>query len=352
MTLLRFGALAGALVLTGLAPFLVPSLSAQAPPPPPPPSTACAAVAGLQVVCNQQGPEDLILLPGGQWVIAGAYAGAGGVRLIDVRSRSSVIAYPSTSAANRPDTKTYPGCPSPPGANGTVFTTHGLYLQEGRAGVHKLFVVGHGARESIEVFDVDTRSTTPTFTWTGCAIAPDPIGLNSVRALPDGGFIATNFLSRGGTPAAREQLMAGQRNGELWEWHTVSGWQKVPGSEASGANGIEISNDGRWYYVAAWGSQSFFRLSRGQATPVRNEIPLGFRVDNIHWARNGKLLAAGQAADGSVVVEIDPAAMTTRQVARRSNDASFTGGTVAVEVGDQLWIGSFQGDRIAVLPAR
>jgi hypothetical protein len=30
----------------------------------------------------------------------------------------------------------------------------------------------------------------------------------------------------------------------------------------------------------------------------------------------------------------------------------FTGGTVAAEVGDRLWIGSFQGDRIAVVPAR
>jgi hypothetical protein len=306
----------------------------------------------MQVVCGQQGPEDLLLLPGGRWVVAGAYAGAGGVRLIDVGTRSSVVAYPSASAANRPDTRSYPGCPGPPGADGATFTTHGLYLQEGQGNVHKLFVVGHGARESIEVFEVDLRPATPAFTWIGCAIAPDPIGLNSVRALADGGFIATNFLARGATPADRERLLAGQRNGELWEWHAASGWHKVPGSEASGANGIEISNDGRWYYVAAWGSQSFFRLSRVQGTPARNEIPLGFRVDNIHWARNGKLLAAGQDASGSVVVEIDPVAMTSGQLLRRANDTSFTGGTVAVEVGDRLWIGSFQGDRIAVLPAR
>jgi hypothetical protein len=85
---------------------------------------------------------------------------------------------------------------------------------------------------------------------------------------------------------------------------------------------------------------------------VRNEIPLGFRVDNIHWARNGKLLAAGQGMGASVVVEIDPAAMTARQVVRRPDDGLFTGGTVAAEVGDRLWIGSFQGDRIAVVPAR
>jgi hypothetical protein len=54
----------------------------------------------------------------------------------------------------------------------------------------------------------------------------------------------------------------------------------------------------------------------------------------------------------SVVVEIDPAGMTARQLVRRPDDGSFSAGTVAVEVGDRLWIGSFQGDRIALLPLR
>jgi sugar lactone lactonase YvrE len=72
-------------------------------------------------------------------------------------------------------------------------------------------------------------------------------------------------------------MMTGEKNGELWEWHTASGWKKVPGSDAAGANGLEMSADGKTLYVAAWGSQSFFRLSRGAATPKRDEIPLGFR---------------------------------------------------------------------------
>ena len=84
-------------------------------------------------------------------------------------------------------------------------------------------------------------------------------------------------------------MMTGEQNGELWEWHTASGWEKVPGSEAAGANGVELSNDGRTLYVAAWGSQSFFRLSRGMTPPKRDDVPLGFRVDNIHWARDGSL---------------------------------------------------------------
>jgi hypothetical protein len=233
------------------------------------------------------------------------------------------------------------------------FSTHGLWLQPGPATTHTLFVVGHGTRESIEVFEIDTRPTTPIVTWIGCAIAPEPIGLNSVRGLPDGGFIATNFLARNVTPESRARMLEGDKNGELWEWHAVGGWKKVPGSDASGANGIEISNDGKWYYVAAWGSQSFFRLSRGaQGTPVRNEIPLGFRVDNIRWARDGSLLAAGQGDTDSEIVKINPDTLTVTKVMSRPDDGKFRAGTVAVEIGNDFWVGSYLADRIAIVPAR
>ena len=147
-------------------------------------------------------------------------------------------------------------------------------------------------------------------------------------------------------------MMAGEKNGELWEWHARSGWQKVPGSEAAGANGLEMSADGKTLYVAAWGSQSFFRLSRGSATPKRDEIPLGFRVDNIRWARDGSILAAGQGTDGTVVVRVDPKTLAVKDVLKRPAGNGFGAGTVAVEVGSSYWIGSFAGDRIAVVPAR
>ena len=71
----------------------------------------------------------------------------------------SHTAYPSPSAAkDRPDTRTYPECPGPPAEGGAQFTTHGVYVAPGDGPVHKLFVVGHGARESIEVFEVDTSA--------------------------------------------------------------------------------------------------------------------------------------------------------------------------------------------------
>jgi hypothetical protein len=257
----------------------------------------------VQFVCGQQGPEDLVVVPGGAWIVAGVFGGAGGINVLRVSDRTSTKAYPAASA-----------------------------------------------RDTIEVFEIDARPQTPVLTWIGCAVAADPIGLNSVRGLPDGGFIASNFLPRGGAQAATQRMMTGEKNGELWEWHARSGWQKVPGSEAAGANGLEMSTDGKTLYVAAWGSQSFFRLSRGSATPKRDEVPLGFRVDNIRWARDGSLLAAGQGAAGTVV-SVDPKTVAVKDVLKRPPANGFGAGTVAVEVGAAYWIGSFAGDRIAVVPA-
>ena len=326
----------------------------------------CSPAGDVRFVCGLQAPEDLVVVPGDRWVVASAYSGSGGVYLIRVSDRSSRVAYPAANATERLDARTYNTCPGPPdAATKAKFQTHGLYLHEGDDSVHRLYVVLHGGRESVEVFELDARPETPVLTWIGCAIAPEPIGLNSVRGLPDGGFVATDFLARGGAPDAMKRMMSGERNGALWEWRTATGWQKVPGSEAAGANGLEISDDGRWFYVAAWGSQSFFRLSRGQAQVTRQEVPLGFRVDNVRWARDGSLLAAGQGpaapaaaprtgapgAQASIVVKVDPGTLAVREVLRHPNTPAFGAGTVAVEIGRDYWVGSFRGDRLAIFPA-
>ncbi|HKE83613.1 MAG TPA: hypothetical protein VKB50_07665 [Vicinamibacterales bacterium] len=339
------------LILTGLALALTAPIvpGAQAPP-------SCTAAGDVRFVCGQQGPEDLVVIPGSQWVVASAMGGSGGLNLIRISDRSSVRAFPSDSAKARFDTKGYVGCAGPPDAAARAkFITHGLSLEPGKRSVHRLLAVTHGSRESIEVFELDAKPAVPVLTWIGCVVAPDPVGLNSVRWLPDGGFIATNFLARNVDAESRTKMLAGEKNGELWEWHVNTGWAKVPGSEAAGANGIEISEDGKTLYVAAWGSQSFFRLSRGAGSPKRDEIPLGFRVDNIRWAKDGSLLATGQGgtAPGSQttnVVKIDPKTLAITEVLRRPDVNGYGAGTVAVEIDKDLWVGSFRGDRIAIFP--
>jgi sugar lactone lactonase YvrE len=316
----------------------------------------CTPQGNVQYVCGLTSPEDLVLVPGGNWLIASEYGGTGGIRVINVHDKTTTLAYPTAEAKDKLDKKTYDTCPGPPdAADKAMFTTHGMALREGKSSQHTLYVVHHGKRESIEVFQVDARGKQPILTWIGCAVAPDPIGLNEVVPLPDGGFIGTDFLARN-DPGARARMTAGEVNGALWEWHTGKGWKKVPGSEASGANGLELSKDGKTIYVAAWGSQSFFRLTLNQKPAKRDDITLGFRADNVRWAPDGQLYVTGQGMMGqtqtSNIVKVDPKTMKVTEILTQANNNAFGAGTVTVQIGSELWVGSYRGDRVAIFPAK
>jgi hypothetical protein len=321
-------------------------------------AAGCDPVGTIQFICGFSGPEDLVAVPGSDWVIASGDAAPGAITLVNTRDKSTTPLYPSPSLALRLDKKTYDSCPGPiDPQEKDKFRAHGLALRSGRGALHTLYVVHHGNRESIEVFEFDARAKTPALTWVGCAVAPDPIGLNSVVPLPEGGFASSNFLPR--VPnGGRAVMPAGQKNGELWEWHTGTGWKIVPGSEASGANGIEISKDGKWFYMGGWGSQTFIRFSRGQTPVKRDEIPVGFRLDNLRWAPDGSLIAAGQelppAGVTTVVwrvVKIDPTTLRVQELLRYPSDDVFGFATGAIQVGKEIWVGSVRGDKIARFPA-
>ena len=319
-------------------------------------AAGCDPAGNVRFVCDQNGPEDLALVPGSEWVLSSGMTANGAIRLVNVRDRTSTVLFPSAAARERLDRKTYDSCPGPiDPAEKDKFRAHGLYLRPGRNAVHTLYVVHHGNRESIEVFEFDARPKAPTLTWIGCAVAPDPVGLNSVIGLADGGFITTNFSPRNADATGRGRMMAGENNGELWEWHTGSGWKIVPGSESAGPNGLEISQDGKWLYIGGWGSQSVIRLSRGQTPVKRDAVQLGFRVDNLRWAPDNTLLAAGQGGTApsqtSNVARVDPNSLKVQELVSQPYGDVLTAGTVAIQIGKDLWVGSVRGDRIAIFPA-
>ncbi len=339
--------------------------AAQAPALPP----SCGPIGELRFVCGPAGPEDLVAVPRTPWLISSAIAEDGGIYVIDTAKGTSIKVFPTAASAERLDAGTYASCPGPlRGEDRMSFRTHGLYLKAGGSSTHTLYAVHHGGRESIEVFLFDAGTTPPAVTWVGCVVAPDPIGLNAVVALPDGGFAATNFDPRppSGVPApgVSAKVLSGDRNGEVWEWHPKTGWAKVPGSEASGANGLELSADGKWYYIAQWGNRAFMRLSRGRTPVERKEISVGFRVDNLRWSRDRRVLlvagqdralaelpqGAGPVTQVSIIGRIDPQAMTYQELVKKPLPPGLFAATVALEVGGDYWVGSFRGDRITRYP--
>jgi hypothetical protein len=321
-----------------------------------PRAEGCDPVGNVRFVCDQVVPEDLLPVPGGQWVLASSMGANGAIRLISLRDRTTTVLFPAPSSKIRPDTRTYSSCPGPIDlSNREQFRAHGLYLLPGRGSVHTLYVVHHGSRESIEIFEFDGRAQPPVLTWIGCAVAPTRMWLNSVVGLPDGGFVTTNFSPIGQAPDLAAKIIAGTNNGDLWEWHTATGWQVVPGSSLPGPNGLEISSDRRWLYVGGWGSQSVVRLSRGQTPVTKESVDVGFRVDNVRWAPDGSLLAAGQGGTApsqtSHVARVNTKTMTSQELVRYPFSDVFSMGTVAIQIGREIWVGTYRGNRIAVFPA-
>jgi hypothetical protein len=319
-----------------------------------PASAQCAPDGSVRFVCGVPGPEDLYAIPGTPWVIASSRVSDddGSLIVVDTRDLATLTLFPTAVLYPELDRRTYEACPGPPPG---TFQPHGIALREGSGGRHTLYVVGHGLREAVEAFALSATGAVPSLTWIGCVVAPEGVSLNSVTPVPGGGIVVTNFNVAGG---------------ELWEWSPTGGWSEVPGSGMSGPNGVVASPDGRWLYVGGWGEEALVRISRLQEPVQRDQVGVGFHIDNVRWAPDGSLLAAGQygaptaniggclnrgTCEGvsSRVARVDPQSLTAEQLVDHPSNSLFPFGTAAIAVGDEIWIGGIGGgERIARFPRR
>ncbi len=329
-----------------------------------PARAACEAADGVEFICGLANPEDLIRVPDSRWVLVSSMDdGMSHLYAVDAQTHEQMVLYPADSAREAQDKKTYARCPGPLPKG--VFGSHGVDLRTKQRGLHTVYVVNHEGRESIEVFELSTTGKTPAVTWIGCAVLPAGASGNGVVGLPDGGFITTNFRDPG-DPDAFRKMGAGEITGNVLEWHPFTGWAALPDSATSGANGIALSPEGKWLYVAEWPGKRVQRYERtGDHWTKRDAIPTGILTDNLRWMADGSLLAAGQDASmpaifdcrppacrvGSGAVKIDTRTLQTKRLISYAGNASFEGATTAIQVGNEFWLGSYRGERIARLPA-
>jgi len=304
---------------------------------------SCPSDGDVQFVCGLENPEDLILVPDSNWVIASTAVSSsldeGALIAVNTVDFRLVELVPHRSFDSNSDfslsTSSSADCPGPRAAN---FQPHGISLLTGASKVHTLFVVGHGEREAIEVFELSTQSELPRLTWLGCIVAPSEVTrFNAVTYLPNGGIAATNFAPP---------------EGEVWEWHRSKGWSEVPGSKMIAPNGVVASDDGKWLFIADWIGRAIIRLSREQEPPVIDRISVGFRVDNLRWARDGSILATGQTVNcesqsgcefvGTRTIKVNPESLDWQLLFEYADSEFFRMGTVAIEVEYELWLGGLR----------
>jgi DNA-binding beta-propeller fold protein YncE len=329
----------------------------------------CKPEGGFKFICGLHQPEDIVGVPGTQWIFASDLAHGkshGDVYLVDRRTRTVQRLRIAEASPARPDASF--GCASPPDPR--KFNAHGLAVGRGRNGKMRLYVVNHGGRESVEIFEFARHGRVPRFSWIGCIVMPEGADANSVSALPDGGILVTSMfnIEDATFPAKLDRVARAEPSGAVWEWRAGAGFRRLAVPGISGANGVVVSPDGSYLVVSGWAENAIYRVDlSGRKAPVR--IPVNFMPDNLRITEDGMVLVAGQAknnvpegfpclvradrpkycAGSWGVVLLDPRSMTISREWSGDSGPHFGDVTTAIDMGDALWLSSLSGDRIAIL---
>ena len=320
------------------------------------PDKSCAPAGGLSFVCGPQRAEDAIAIPDTRWLLISGMTPGSGLGVIDMNAKIAYFLYTAKTA--RALDRRYPGCSAPP--DPASFATHGLSLRATAPGRYRLYVVSHGALESIQVFELNARGDVPALTWKGCVAMPDNHPANSVASFADGTILATVL---GGL-----KLDDGKLGGAVFAWspgEKMFHWLK--GTELPSPNGLEIAHDESEFYVVSSNDQSFNVFSRDGRKLRAAPVP-GFNPDNIRWNGN-RLVTAGMMHDepacgglkvqggpyakchrGYMVAEIDPVGLQWKMIAYAEPNPVFEAVATGAVVGDTLWLTTFRGDRVAYRP--
>lgn len=343
--------------------------------PPAPPLMECGAHGGIEILCGARSPEDIEATPDGKFLIVPQFVGGGGggrgrgggpttpavMEIFDIAKKTySVI--PVTN-----DPRKDWGDSSCPGPIGDALVGHGISLAKRNGGAWELYVVNHGGmRQSMEMFELKQTAGAWGLIWHGCALsgAKNAQGaaadFNDVAALPDGSFIATHPTVLQ-TPGM--DLFSGVPSGYVVRWTAAKGYEELPGTRVGYPNGVLVSADGRSMYLNAWTAKEVHKydLKTGKEVKV---VKLDFMPDNITWTPKHQILAAGvKGTRGNCgdlpcnlafgVAQIDPATMASKTVFDSEGKGALIGGvSVGFELGNSIYIGAFQGDRLVRVPAR
>ena len=303
-------------------------------------------------------PEDLVRLDGTPWIVVSA--------MRSVRGKGALLALREDAPTPAIELEWAPA--SEAGRRGAAkFDPHGIDVRRLRDGAFELLVVDHGAGEAIDRLVIETTGGRPVVVGGSRIEKPAGTSGNAVAFEVGGGFVMTSMFD----PRDRDILRkfaAAEITGGVWRWREADGWRRV-GPDLSGANGIAVSPVDGAIIVSEWAARRLWRLSRTGA--VQASVPVDFLPDNLRWADDGTLLLAGQAsrpeavfgceARGEpcplayVVARVAPENLEVTHLVRVSQSEAladgFGGATGALQVGSEIWVASFTGERIARFPA-
>lgn len=329
------------------------------------PILECKAKDNARPICIFTNPEDMVPLPGDQALIIGEYGSSSEdhsgelvLFVLESEERRTLFRGGDSPAAARAGWGD-PSCTTPPTR---AFNAHGIDLVRRTDGTLQLFVIQHAGREAIESFEVLGHGADWQVVWRGCIPAPENASLNEVVGLPDGSLYTTKMSSLDGA-LDFEGGMPTKPTGHAFSWSAVRGFRKIPGTDGIMPNGIETSPDGRFVYMNASGDSSIRKVEVATGREL-GRAPVS-SPDNVTWTPDGKrlLIASLTGLDPTdfslcqdmkrgacgipfEIVAVDAETMQPIGPIYTSDGPPMGAGTVGLQVGNELFIGSFKGDRI------
>lgn len=323
----------------------------------------CSNFGDLKYICGLINAEDILPIGDTEWLITSGMNGqffntddTGHIYLVNRIEKTFEEFFPGEKPKFDHDKEMFNACPGP--INPENFSAHGLALQQQSAGQYRLYITSHGEREAVEVFNINAEGKKPAISWVGCVLLPEKMSANSVAILPDSGFVTTKFFDPT-VPNAFNDVLQGKITGGVYEWHPGGKLNAISGTELSGANGIAVSPDNKWVYVAASGTQEIVRYNRTEHPVTLKKVQISIAPDNIRWGEDGMLYTVGDTVEedcknppceaGWSVFSINPETLETKRVIGVDQTATMQNASSAIAIGNEIWVGTYSGDRIGYL---
>jgi hypothetical protein len=327
--------------------------------------TDCEDKDRLHPVCGLQSPEDIAIVPGGDYLLLSELgsmgARAGRIVLFDVADESWQPIFPVKNSSSPTVLQGDEACTEPPGEQ---MSPHGTHLVQLDDSSWRYLVVNHGSREAVELFTLaESPEGTPQLTWQGCVFPADNTLINDVVGLANGDVIYTRMFHPDDFMGEMRGVL-GFTSGDVWRWNRASGLRRLPGTEGALTNGIEVSPDERFVFINQYMDKEVQKYELATETVVGvAQVP---NVDNSAWGPGGELWLASHASEvftymactkdptvtcgmGFEIVALNPDTLESR-VLFRHQGPPMGAATIATPNRDKVYLGSFQGDRLLIVP--
>jgi len=257
-----------------------------------------------------------------------------------------------------------PTCNVSPNPNDLYMHGASVVDNSSNGGAIRVAVVAHSKRETIQFFELNDTST--RLDWRGCIYYPENTTGNDVALLSDGSLYATNYAPTGaGEEGARYRLRGGLGfiTGDVLAWSPSKGWSHVPNTEGALPNGIAVARDESEFYFADAGGSRIGIVRRTADGYSVTRVHVGGAPDNLSVNDEGHVLAAvmnfsgdlpilcslggRHCVSGYAVWEVDPRKLTARKIVGERGIVLRTA-TSALQVGDNILMGSMDDDRVGV----